>query len=121
MSTQVDVFENASGSTDEAEHLIAERADLEAHLTDEIARLCRMRAPRGGGTCRITYDVKPAWWWRYKMMTWAHRNESTGTHAGDLLRGLRMALRDWSNAELVQFLGELHVSNIAASQRGRIA
>lgn len=89
---------------DEALH---DLATLEISLADEVALLKSVHAPGERNAQHERYGGKGLWWWRFKLLTWLHVRESRGDQAHDLLRGLRLALKQWDDAELLRFLKQL--------------
>lgn len=98
-------------------------AILERSLADEVAQLEAVRAPGKEPPVQMRYGGKAIWWWRFKLMTWIHMREACSDSADDLLRGLRLSLKQWSDVQLLQFLKYLgRVSGQRQPQRrGRSA
>ena len=105
----------------ETEAVLGGTEDLEVLLSVEVERLSGVRAPsrsRPEGCC---YRGRPLWWWRFKLMSWAHSAER-GANGREVLRGLRIVLRDWDESLFLSFLGDLvPPCGNATSGRGRSA
>jgi hypothetical protein len=104
LRTNHEVVKNKDQAVDEA---LRDLAVLEVCLADEVTQLKSVHAPgkRDGQYAR--YAGKALWWWRFKLLTWIHTREASGHHARDLLRGLRVALKQWNDADLLRFLKQL--------------
>ncbi len=94
-------------------------ASLELSLAEEVAQLMSVRAPAERKKRKERYGGKPLWWWRFKLLTWIHGRGSHTDHAYDLLRGLRLALQQWDDAELLRFLKQLGRMGAQRHQQGR--
>jgi hypothetical protein len=97
-------------------------AVLEVSLADEVAQLKSFHAPGERDIQQARYGGKALWWWRFKLLTWIHAREAYGDQAHDLLRGLRLALKQWDDADLLRFLKQLGRMGAQQQQRrGRTA
>jgi hypothetical protein len=92
----------SDGQAPDVEVVLQQVADLEAAVGVEVQRLSKVRAPRNGP--RMPQHLnQPLWWWRYKLICWAHARKTVNAHDGDLLRGLRAVLKDWDDGSLLEF------------------
>lgn len=93
-------------SEQEVDDALRDLTTLELSLADEVAQLMSVHGPAEGKE-QERYGGKALWWWRFKLLTWIHAHESHGVGTRDLLRGLRLALKHWNEAELLRFLKQL--------------
>lgn len=98
-------------------------ANLEESLAHEVTHLTAVHAPAQADVEQARYGGKALWWWRFKLLTWIHAREVCSGEADDLLRGLRLALKQWEDAELLRFLRHLGRMGAQRQQqrRGRTA
>lgn len=86
---------------------LGDMSAFEELLADEVAQLNAQHAPDKENAEQTRYGGKALWWWRFKLLTWIHAREACSEDADDLPRGLRLALKQWDDTELLQFLKQL--------------
>jgi hypothetical protein len=107
----------SDGQAPDVEVVLRQVADLEAALGVEVRRLSKVQAPRNGPQMPQHLN-RPLWWWRFKLICWAHARKTVSAHDSDLLRGLRVVLKDWDDGALLAFLRGLPaVSRISGARR----
>jgi hypothetical protein len=87
---------------DEAEQVLFEIARLEAALETEVDRLRTLSAPSKPGMARLWH--RDVWWWRVKLVEWAYALRTEQEHPTEVLAGLRLVLREFSDRDLAVFL-----------------
>lgn len=120
MSEDARVIEQ-DGPGNEVVAVLVELEGLEASLGIEVNRLSSVQAPPTGGETRRTFRERPLWWWRYRLIGWAHSRPIRAAHPGDILRGLRLVLKEWEDDTLYDFLSRLPTSTPATRARRRSA
>lgn len=93
----------------DAQQAITELADLEVSLGLEMQRLQGLHAPKSSGRGIRQFRGKDLWWWRFRLVEWAYSPQAEFAHPSDILAGLRLVLKDFSDQELIIFL-----SNVSA-------
>lgn len=95
------------GSGGDVAAVLYELQALEASIRAEVDRLSDVRAPSSRRAEPTRFRDRPLWWWRYCLTIWAHSPPVTATHAGDVLRGFRLVLKEWDDPTLHEFLSRL--------------
>lgn len=98
---------NDRGDEHVVDDTLRDLAIIEESLAYEVAQLMALHAPEKANAEQARYGGKPVWWWRFKLMMWTHAREVCPNEADDLLRGLRLSLKEWDDAELLRFLTQL--------------
>lgn len=101
------------------DEVLHDLAVIEELLADEVARLNALHAPGKENAEQTRYGGKALWWWRFKLLTWIHAREACAEGADDLPRGLRLALKQWDDAELLRFLKQLGRMGAQRQQQSR--
>jgi hypothetical protein len=91
----------------DVDEVLAHVAALEAALALEISRLGAVHDPSPRRPEAIQHLGRPVWWWRAMLVTWLFSPDVEKYHTGDVLRGLRQAVKQWSDGELAQFIEQL--------------
>lgn len=99
--------QNTLSVEDEVTGVLRDLVDLEVSLGHEVDHLRSIHVPSDGSGQQTHYCGKPTWWWRFRLLTWIHTQEAGGSTAGDLLRGLRISLKQWDDAALLRFLKQI--------------
>lgn len=120
MSEDTRVIEQ-EGPGSEVVAVLTELEGLEASLGVEVNRLSSVQAPPAGGETRRLFRDRPLWWWRYRLIGWAHSRPIRAAHPGDVLRGLCIVLKEWDDNTLYDFLSRLPTSRPATLARRRSA
>ena len=53
---------------------------------------------------RLAWQGRPLWWWRVKLVEWAHSTEARSCYGANALRGFTSFIDDMNEGELGMFL-----------------
>ncbi len=95
---------------DETEPVLAELAKMEVALVREVERLKGLHAPSLRRPGVLRHSGRDLWWWRVMLVTWAHSRNAAQSYSADVLAGLKLSLRQWSDRDLRDFISRLPMS-----------
>jgi len=77
---------------------------LESALGREVARLAGGSGTELKGNGRPSVAGRPIGWWRQRLLEWVIRQGAHGEHPAELIGGLALVLRDFSDDRLRAYL-----------------
>lgn len=80
---------------------------IELALSLVVMRLLQDGWHPGSAKGDAGWGGRPGWWWRVKLVEWAGGAAARRAHLHDDLRGLKLALRVWDDAEVLAFVKQL--------------
>jgi hypothetical protein len=104
-------------SMHDIEKVLAAVSALEVALVLEIRRLSAVHAPSPRPPGAAQHKGRPLWWWRAMLVTWLFSPDVEEYHSGDVLRGLRQAVKQWSDGELAQFIEQLSANRMSVARK----